>query len=585
MKRAPDALAVLHCERHRQAAGKMVEGSHHQSDPKVRVVAQVPVIDGLLTPYHEFRDKFMRPNLPVLITGLMQHWRASMQWATHSGDPNLDYLSTHFGNSRVQVAECSTRDFTDQKRLDMTVAEFIAYWKGHNANLQKTDSSASLLYLKDWHFVKDYPEYSPYTTPTLFMDDWLNFYLEHHQLHLSEGGVERDACFSDYRFVYMGPKGTWTPLHADVFRSYSWSGNVCGRKLWHLLPSSETHLIYDRHMRSTVYNIYGDVSVKEFPNFHQAGWLECTQERGQILFVPSGWYHQVTNLEDAVSINHNWFNGYNLHWVWKLLLADYKETRASIEDIRSVADNFEELCQRNLAANSGMNLYDFFVFLSRMTGFFFSFLRHNNSMQDKEDGKIQKGKSWVQSLCTESVCRNVLSEVLFNLKSIGCVAELLASAGVSEGCLSASVAVRQKTENQVFEVGKEEDDRLGCWDGYLSFLTEMSSQCVVHTKHSTAGVCLCAYPVGTPDLETSSESVNIQNRCTLLLHDNSKQKCLKDFTKNDCEAINKSFAGNATKDDADELKVTSPKQLAQVIRSAVHHLNKKLHCKYLLNNA
>ncbi len=38
---------------------------------------------------------------------------------------------------------------------------------------------------------------------------------------------------------------------------------------------------------------------------------------------------------------------------WNLLLADYSETVESIEDIRDIAENFEELCQRNLAANSG----------------------------------------------------------------------------------------------------------------------------------------------------------------------------------------------------------------------------------------
>ena len=27
---------------------------------------------------------------------------------------------------------------------------------------------------------------------------------------------------SDYRFVYMGPAGTRTALHADVLRTFSW---------------------------------------------------------------------------------------------------------------------------------------------------------------------------------------------------------------------------------------------------------------------------------------------------------------------------------------------------------------------------
>ena len=29
---------------------------------------------------------------------------------------------------------------------------------------------------------------------------------------------------------------SWTPLHADVLRSYSWSTNVAVRKRWKLLP-------------------------------------------------------------------------------------------------------------------------------------------------------------------------------------------------------------------------------------------------------------------------------------------------------------------------------------------------------------
>lgn len=73
------------------------------------------------------------------------------------------------------------------------------------------------------------------------------------------------------RFVYLGPKGSWTGLHADVFRSYSWfvyvgaaivqlstmvvetyfflfrSFNVCGRKKWILFPPAEACKLFDAH--------------------------------------------------------------------------------------------------------------------------------------------------------------------------------------------------------------------------------------------------------------------------------------------------------------------------------------------------
>lgn len=256
----------------------------------------------------------------------------------------------------------------------MPVSQFIDHWlglsaKNHGNDLVCSDDSQTLLYLKDWHFVKEYPEYVAYTTPHFFADDWLNLYLDSYSMHqvAYRNHIANEINCSDYRFVYMGAKGTWTPLHADVFRSYSWSANICGRKIWFFLPPSQCHLIFDRNLKNSVYDVHSNVSETTFPGFKQAVWLECTQERNEIIFVPSGWYHQVHNLEDTISINHNWFNGYNLSWVWNLLVKDYKEAKEYIEDIRDICDDFESLCQRNLAANTGMNYYDFFVFITRFT--------------------------------------------------------------------------------------------------------------------------------------------------------------------------------------------------------------------------
>lgn len=39
---------------------------------------------------------------------------------------------------------------------------------------------------------------------------------------------------------------------------------------------------------------------------------------------------------------------------WDLLLRDYNEAKDLIEDIKDICDDFEGLCQRNLAANTGL---------------------------------------------------------------------------------------------------------------------------------------------------------------------------------------------------------------------------------------
>lgn len=53
-------------------------------------------------------------------------------------------------------------------------------------------------FLQDWHCFRENPTEDLYSVPEYFGSDWLNeFYLCSPQLE------------DDYRFVYMGPKGTW----------------------------------------------------------------------------------------------------------------------------------------------------------------------------------------------------------------------------------------------------------------------------------------------------------------------------------------------------------------------------------------
>jgi hypothetical protein len=59
-------------------------------------------------------------------------------------------------------------------------------------------SDSDLLYLKDWHLVREYPTDIIYKLPTLFSDDWINFYWDQRK---------STTVNDDYRFVYMGPSG------------------------------------------------------------------------------------------------------------------------------------------------------------------------------------------------------------------------------------------------------------------------------------------------------------------------------------------------------------------------------------------
>lgn len=254
-------------------------------------------------------------------------------------------MKKEFGGSRVRVAHCSVQEYTDQKREEMLFSTYIEYWMDLNnekSKMYQTEKSnqRELLYLKDWHLVQEIKksgrDYCAYVTPMYFQDDWMNFYWD-----TIEGK-------DDYRFVYMGPKGTWTPLHADVFRSYSWSTNICGRKKWLLFSPDQEELLRD-HYNNYIYDVNA-VNLKQFPQFSRTRPLEIIQEAGETIFIPSGWFHEVWNLEDTISINHNWVfsplfelqlniglgkgNACNLDLFWEMLKKDLTLIEKEISDCK-----------------------------------------------------------------------------------------------------------------------------------------------------------------------------------------------------------------------------------------------------------
>jgi len=65
--------------------------------------------------------------------------------------------------------------------------------------------------------------------------------------------------------------------------------------------------------------------------------LDFEQGPGEIIFVPSGWKHQVLNLSPLViSINHNWCNSVNLNSVYDALAKDVEQVKTSIADVKEL---------------------------------------------------------------------------------------------------------------------------------------------------------------------------------------------------------------------------------------------------------
>ncbi|KAL3120319.1 hypothetical protein niasHT_001132 [Heterodera trifolii] len=233
---------------------------------------------------------------------------------------------------------------TDNCPAQMLFSSFIDEYFGFSPTDNGTEDKVA--YLKDWHFQNSHSEESDlYELPAFLRFDWANYE------RWTVTDQQQNPFGGDYRFVYFGTKGSWTPFHSDVLNSFSWSANVCGRKLWYLLrPGAE------RRVRQTN-GAYPEDIRQCLGQFQHGELFQFVQEPGQIVFVPCGWWHQVHNLEESISINHNVINAFNLHHLVALMDHRLTEVRAEISDVRELMteNEFDKQCELLLLSDLKMN--------------------------------------------------------------------------------------------------------------------------------------------------------------------------------------------------------------------------------------
>ncbi|CAG9771156.1 unnamed protein product [Ceutorhynchus assimilis] len=291
-------------------------------------IINISTIDSNNFSYGDFFANYMQKNVPCIIKNVSNDWQSTHKWVTN-GQPNIDHLMANYQDTKVVIYKCSERYFNSQKCTEATLAQYLKDWPETND-----------FYLKDWHLKLQRKNDQFYEVPIYFASDWLNEYF-----------VECQE--DDYRFVYMGQKGTWTPLHSDVFGSFSWSVNVCGQKKWLFFPPGEENYLKDSN------NIL-PYDIAEIN--HSRKCFEVLQNPGEAIFVPSGWYHQVWNMEDTISINHNWVNGCNINLMWQNMKENLNRIKEEIKDCKTM-DGFNAHCQLMLKSLFGLNFQGFFDFL------------------------------------------------------------------------------------------------------------------------------------------------------------------------------------------------------------------------------
>lgn len=136
--------------------------------------------------FNQFFNEFMLKNTPVIVLNVDLLKPASRNWFTKDNEFIIDNFLVDLKDMDVPVYNCSKQYFNSHEKTTMKLTNFANYWKSNSRN--------ELLYLKDFHLSQQGIDF--YNVPHCFSSDWLNEYL-------------LDTNKDDYRFVYIGVKGTW----------------------------------------------------------------------------------------------------------------------------------------------------------------------------------------------------------------------------------------------------------------------------------------------------------------------------------------------------------------------------------------
>ena len=225
----------------------------------------------------DFRDLHYALSRPVVLEGALADWPALERWTP-------SYLAEKVGAAEVEVQSGRNDNpdfelYKDRHRRKMPFDSFIeAIGDGNFGNdlymtaFNSPSNRAALAPLDE-----DLGELSDYLTPGPGM-------------------------------MWMGPAGTFTPLHFDLTNNLI--AQVVGAKHLTLLPPSETQRLYNhKHVFSAVHDITDEAQLRQHPRAREAQAFEVDLEPADALFVPIGWWHQVTALDFSVTLTYT-----NFHW-------------------------------------------------------------------------------------------------------------------------------------------------------------------------------------------------------------------------------------------------------------------------------
>lgn len=209
----------------------------------------------------------------IVLTDVVPHWPAFERWSFE----NLAYCC---GDDPLVLSDDLANPSVYRKR---TLRDYIAYVQDPKGHPLSREIDGVVWYAGYYSPFAKHPEMlQEFTTPEC-LDSWF----EHLQ------GPMADWYQRGFGWLLIGPAGTQTAPHFDLFSTHAWTAQLQGKKRFIFYPP-------DRQ------EPFDDVErvMRQEP-------VETIIERGDLLIVPADWCHAAQSLEASMTLTYNFVNQTN----------------------------------------------------------------------------------------------------------------------------------------------------------------------------------------------------------------------------------------------------------------------------------
>jgi cupin-like protein len=251
---------------------------------------------------------------PVIVTGALNAWPAHAKW-------NFDFFKSRYGSERVVPAiwpgdkylkVIQFSDYIDS--LDDPHRPTPGFWIDLATKLPcevPPTPPGTPLYLTGWRAFNLHPELlDDVELSPKFADDWFPLLPAAFRKILEETTKYLSGGF------LIGPAGSVATLHADILHTHAYLAQIAGRKKCVLFSPEDSEYLYGGKADPT------QPDFEKFPLLRRATPYECILVPGELLFIPSDWWHHVVALEKSITVSYNFFNRANFGAYIQAILQD-----------------------------------------------------------------------------------------------------------------------------------------------------------------------------------------------------------------------------------------------------------------------